>query len=76
MKKNADADPDAKEWVNSCCDCGTKGGQYLRRYELCRCSCGRMWWALRPKRNGPLVAFFWPGDARMERARRLERLAA
>jgi len=67
--------PDDKEqFVKLNCDCGSGGGQYLRRYSLCQCSCGKMWWALRPKRDGPLVAYPWPGDARMERAR-LERLA-
>lgn len=54
---------DKEQWVNSVCDCGSKGGAYLKHYQLLRCSCGRMFWALRPKRNGPLVSYPWPGFA-------------
>jgi hypothetical protein len=44
-----------------CGFCGKKGGAYLRRYELMRCACGKMFWALRPVQSGPLIAFPWPG---------------
>lgn len=68
--------PDYKQWVELKCECGAGGGQYLRHYELCRCSCGEMFWALREKRDGPLKAYVWPGDARMERHRREREAAA
>jgi len=58
------------QWVNLECECGSRGGQYLQHYQLCRCSCGQMFWALREKRDGPLKAYVWPGNAGMERARR------
>jgi hypothetical protein len=59
-----------KQWVRLDCDCGAKSGQYLGHYDLCRCVCGKWFWALQEKRGGPLVAYVWPGDASMERARR------
>lgn len=58
-----------KEFVPMHCACGYDGGQYLDHYGLVRCKCGKFYWALRPKRFGPLVAFPWPGDARMEKGR-------
>jgi hypothetical protein len=49
-----------KQWVPNICECG--GGAYLSHYDLMRCACGKWFWALRPKKNGPLVMFPWPGD--------------
>lgn len=57
--------PAPDQWVPSICDChrakGTKGGQYLFHYDRLICSCGKTYWALLPKRGGPLVMFPWPG---------------
>jgi hypothetical protein len=55
---------DQAQWVPLECACGQAKGQYLKHYELCRCVCGRFYWALQPHRDGPLVAMLWPGDAR------------
>ena len=52
---------DKEQWLPNNCDCGSKGGAYLKHYELMRCSCGRMHWALRPTAGGPLVLYPWPG---------------
>jgi hypothetical protein len=49
------------------CDCGKGNGAYLNHYDIVRCNCGAMWWALRPLRNGPLIAFPWPGQYQRER---------
>jgi len=49
-------------WVSHTCGyCGSKGGAYLVHYDLMRCTCGKMFWALQPHRGGPLVLFEWPG---------------
>jgi hypothetical protein len=53
---------DSRQWVALNCDCGAGGGQYLAHWELCRCKCGRMFWALQPNAGGPLVARHWPGS--------------
>ncbi len=51
-----------EQYVSHTCGyCGSKGGAYLVHYELMRCGCGKMFWALRPHRDGPLVLFEWPG---------------
>lgn len=57
-----------QQFVRLQCDCETKGGQYLNHYDLVRCSCGRMFWALQPQRGGRLVAFPWPGLPKREAA--------
>jgi hypothetical protein len=44
------------------CECGRNGTVRLRHYELVRCECGLVYWALRPKRNGAMKLFPWPGD--------------
>lgn len=54
------------QFVRVPCDC--KGGAYVEHYDLVRCKCGITWWALRPQRTGPLVAFKWPGNHRMRPA--------
>ena len=50
------------EFVHHDCGCGHVGRALVQHYDRVKCGgCGRAWWALRPKRNGPLVAFPWPG---------------
>jgi hypothetical protein len=53
------------QWVPVKCDCGFNGGQYLRHYDKVRCACGVYYWALRPRRDGALVAVAYtpPQDA-------------
>jgi hypothetical protein len=60
---------DVEEFVYSECQCGHKGGAKLKHYGLMRCKCGRFQWALRPRRFGPLVAYPWPGDSALNRAK-------
>jgi len=51
-----------EQWLSHECGfCGSKGGAYLMHYGLMRCSCGKFYWALQPKRNGPMVLFLHPG---------------
>jgi hypothetical protein len=45
---------------HTCGFCGQRGGQYLRHYDIVRCSCGKVFWVLQPKRNGPLKLFIHP----------------
>lgn len=52
---------DFEEPVAFHCDCGSKSQELLKHYGLLRCTCGKFWWALRPKRNGRLRMFPWPG---------------
>lgn len=52
---------EVKQWVPGICDCGPRVGQYLAHYDVMRCSCGKFFWSLQPKRDGPLVMFPWPG---------------
>lgn len=59
MSKRAE---EKEQWVASICDCGFKGGAYLKHYGIMRCECGKFWWALRPERAGPLLAYPWPGQ--------------
>jgi hypothetical protein len=55
-------DAEGRQCLSFKCECGLKPGQYyLKHYEVCRCQCGRFFWALQPKRSGPLKAFIWPG---------------
>lgn len=43
------------------CDCGKpRGWRFVEHYDVVRCVCGNYFWALRPKRNGPLVAKPYP----------------
>lgn len=56
------------QYVRSPCECGVGGGwRMVQHYDVLRCRCGREFWAIRPKRNGPLVASPWPGLPGMER---------
>ena len=62
-----------------CDECGTVSVSrgLVDHYDRFRCvKCGHWYWALWPKRGGPLVVFPWPGDAMMERARREARINA
>lgn len=65
MSAKQEAKPN--QYVKTNCQCGSGGGQYLNHYEIVECSArGRMHWALRPVRSGPLVSFPWPGNWRMQ----------
>lgn len=44
------------------CGCGKRWAQTLRHYEIVRCKCGRLWWVLQPRRDGPFESFRWPGN--------------
>jgi len=67
QQKKADAPKavDEERYLTISCQCGKKCGCYLRHYERVRCACDRVYWALRPKRNGPMQLWPWPGDPRM-----------
>lgn len=53
------------EWCSlECPFCGKKHGAYMEHYQLLKASCGRIFWALRPKRNGPLALYLHPGFSR------------
>jgi hypothetical protein len=55
---------DVTMWVPIFCDCNDKKkGWHAKHWEVCRCACGRMFWAVQPVRSGPFVAAFWPGNA-------------
>lgn len=56
------------ERLRNVCDCGTGGFFELRHWEVGRCGCGRFFWALEPKRGGPLVLYAWAGDPASNRA--------
>jgi len=43
------------------CDCGQTHGATLGHYDRVEGSCGKIYWALQPRRNGPFVLFSWPG---------------
>ena len=53
--------PPPPQSVEIRCVCRRTCARHLARYEVTRCVCGKDWWALQPKRNGPLMAFPWPG---------------
>ena len=59
MKQRAQDNP---ETVTLVCGCGFKGHASQVHYGRVRCKCGRLFWALRPRRDGPLVAFPLPGQ--------------
>ncbi len=50
-----------KVWLRLACACESTGGQYFGHYDVVRCSCGRFYWALQPRANGPLQVFPHPG---------------
>lgn len=62
--------PESKQQYCSVeCACGKKIGAYFGHYDIKHCACGRSWWALQPKRNGPFQLFPWPGDHRIKAAK-------
>ncbi len=44
------------------CLCGKRWHQNMRHYEIVICRCGRYWWVLQPRRDGPFQSFRWPRD--------------
>lgn len=44
-----------------CCPCGKSHCFMLGHYDKAVAKCGRVYWALQPKRNGPLALYPWPG---------------
>jgi hypothetical protein len=64
-RKSQPAVETPRQYVPIPCECSEgKKGQYLEHYEIVRCNCGRVWWALQPDAGGPLVAHVWPGNYR------------
>jgi hypothetical protein len=49
-----------EEWLAMLCDCGNKLVAHLKHYDVVRCECGRLYWALQPKRDGQLTFFPYP----------------
>lgn len=47
-----------------CVECGKLCGQYLAHYELVRCFCGEIYWALNRTTiiKGKLTLSRWPGN--------------
>lgn len=66
--------PKEKEYVAlpAPCECGKPHGARLDHYQLLRASCGRIFWALQKRRNGPLKLFPWPGH-NLSRAEMIEK---
>ena len=58
---SADSKPGTTWLSHTCPVCEVKGGTYLSHYGVMRCSCGSFFWALQPRRDGPLVLFPHPG---------------
>ncbi len=56
--------PAQRQRLSIRCECGSHCGQTLAHYEIVKCNCGNCYWALQPRRNGPLKLFPWPGDSR------------
>lgn len=52
---------DTPEPVRFTCECGAQWTQTVRHYDVIQCSCRLRVWALRPRRNGPLVGYQHPG---------------
>ena len=53
--------PPTPQSVEIQCVCRRTCARHMAHFEVARCVCGKDWWALQPKRNGPLVASPWPG---------------
>lgn len=50
------------QFVRTPCECGATGGwRNVEHYDVVRCSCGKYYWILQPKRNGAFVAKLYPG---------------
>jgi len=43
------------------CECGAVHVFTLGWHEVGRAKCGHSFWALQPRKNGPLQIFLWPG---------------
>jgi hypothetical protein len=69
VKTEAPAQPmPSSQYLRSVCECGAGGGwRMVQHYDVVVCHCGKRYWAIRPKRNSPLVASLWPGLPGMER---------
>lgn len=52
---------EGKPLVIHVCECGKAHRLFVAHYDRVLLKCGRMVWALQPKRNGPLAMFPWPG---------------
>jgi len=61
MIESKPANPTGKQLVIHACECGRAHHLTVGHYDRMLLKCGRMMWALQPKRNGPLVMFPWPG---------------
>ncbi len=54
--------PTHKAHLSTTCECGARIITEVGHYDIARCpKCDCRWWALQPKRNGPLKLFLWPG---------------
>lgn|GEM_PF-4097585 len=52
----------AEQFFTLPCDCRGKRGVKLGHYDIVRCpDCRCEFWALQPRRDGPLKLFPWPG---------------
>lgn len=61
--KEVELPPHSPRYCQITCECGKRCGAYLEHYQLVRCGrCDRIYVALQPKRNGPLMLFRWAGD--------------
>lgn len=49
------------ESLSVACPCGKTHTFCAGHYDRVLVSCGRPYWALRPRRNGPLQLYPWPG---------------
>lgn len=48
------------EWLTVKCKCGKTHSGEFTHYQIVRAKCGRSYWALQPKRNGPMKLFLHP----------------
>lgn len=55
------AEPPAPQKFRVSCECGKKLVGVFGHYDRKICPCGRGYWALQPKREGPLAIYPWPG---------------
>lgn len=63
MKEKKPEPPvDVSEHLSLVCVCGNHGMVWIKHWQRIRCVCGRLWWALRPKRNRPMKLVPWPGN--------------
>lgn len=68
VRLHRERDETPREVVQTTCDCGRPIVVNIEHYQRVACrDCGKIYWALQPKRNGPLVLFPWPGTHEMQR---------